>query len=250
MYKYDIHVHTMETSRCGHVKAKDMAASYKALGYDGICVTDHLHDLYISLMDCHDDWQLCVNRFMHGYREAKKAGDALGLDVIFSIELRFPENEGDYLIYGVDEAWLRANPYVCHMDHAAFFKKFGKEVLIIQAHPFRNCDEVFYDCVHGLEIVNANPRHTSRNELALALAKAHPELYRLCSSDAHRPGDEGRAGVIFKSRVRDSFAFKAAVEAGGYKLWCPAYEDIIRESEDDQCPMDAVPNISIDHDGI
>ncbi|HOG01182.1 MAG: hypothetical protein BWY35_00194 [Firmicutes bacterium ADurb.Bin248] len=231
MYKYDIHVHTMETSRCGYVKAAEFVAKYKALGYAGICVTDHLHDLYISLMDCHDDWQKCVERYMYGCNEAKKAGDALDFDVIFGIELRFPENDSDYLIYGVDEAWLRANPYVCRMDHESFFQKFGDSVLIVQAHPYRYCDEVFYDCVHGLEIANCNPRHESRNGLALRLAREHPELRRLCSSDAHRPGDEGRAAVLFNRRVRDSFEFKAAVEARDYRLWCPTFADIIREGE-------------------
>lgn len=231
MYKYDIHVHTMETSRCGYVKASEVVARYKALSYAGICITDHLHDLYISLMDCREDWQLCVNRFMHGYNEAKKAGDALGVDVIFGIELRFPENESDYLIYSVDEAWLRANPYVCHMDHEAFFRRFGKDVLIIHAHPYRYCDEVFHDCVHGLEIANCNPRHDSRNALALELARAHPALYRLCSSDAHRTGDEGRAAVLFESRVTDSHALKAAIESRAFKLWCPPFADIIEGGE-------------------
>lgn len=232
MYKYDIHVHTMETSRCGYVKAHEFVAKYKALGYDGLCITDHLHDLYISLLDCHDDWQQCVTRFMYGYNEAKKAGDALGMDILFGVELRFPENESDYLIYGVDEAWLRANPYVCHMDHEAFFKKFGRSVLIIHAHPYRYCDEVFYDCVHGLEIANCNPRHDSRNPLALQLAREHPALLRLCSSDAHRPGDEGRAAVLFEERVRDSYALKAAIESRHFRLWCPPYEEILRESEE------------------
>lgn len=231
MYKYDIHVHTMETSRCGYIKAPKIVATYKKLGYSGICITDHLHDLYISLMDCHDDWQLCMDRYMYGYKEAKKAGDAVGLDVLFGIELRFPENDSDYLIYGVDEAWLRANPYVCRMDHASFFRKFGDSVLIIHAHPYRYCDEVFYDCVHGLEIANCNPRHESRNELALQLAREHPALYRTCSSDMHRPGDEGRAGILFSRRVHDSYELKAAIESREYKLWCPVYEDIIRESE-------------------
>lgn len=230
MYRYDIHVHTMETSRCGYIKAPEIVATYKGLGYDGICVTDHLHDLYISLMDCHDDWQACVDRFLYGYREAKKAGDALGLSVIFGIELRFPENDSDYLIYGVDEAWLRRNPFVCSMDHEAFFQKFGGEVLIIHAHPYRYCDEVFYDCVHGLEIVNCNPRHDSRNPLALELAQANPHLLRLCSSDMHRPGDEGQAAVLLERPVHDSFAFKAAIESKAYRLWCPGFREIIEES--------------------
>lgn len=237
MYRYDMHVHTMETSRCGYIKAPEIVATYKRLGYDGICITDHLHDLYISLMDCHDDWQACVDRFMYGYNEAKKAGEAIGLTVLFGIELRFPENESDYLIYGVDEAWLRGNPYVCHMDHEAFFKRFGGEVLIVHAHPYRNCDEVFYDCVHGLEIANCNPRHDSRNDLALQLARKNPHLIRTCSSDMHRPGDEGRAAVLLPEPVYDSYEFKAALEAGSFQLWCPPFEGILRESEADLCSM-------------
>lgn len=231
MYRYDIHVHTMETSRCGYIKAAEVVRRYKALGYTGICITDHLHDLYISLMDCHDDWQKCVDRYMYGYHEAKKAGDALGLDVIFGIELRFPENDSDYLIFGVDEAWLRRNPYVCSMDHRAFFEKFGNEVLIIHAHPYRYCDEVFYDSVHGLEIANCNPRHPNRNELALELAKDNPHLIRLCGSDMHRPGDEGRAAVVLEREVRDSYAFREEILAGRFTLWCPTCAQILEESE-------------------
>lgn len=231
MYRYDIHVHTKETSHCGHVPAADMVATYHALGYAGLCVTDHLHEQYLSHLDCRDDWQACVTQYLAGYRAAKRAGDSVGLDVILGVELRFPENDSDYLIYGVDEAWLRANPYICRMDHAAFFKAYGDSVLIIHAHPFRNCDVVFSDSIHGLEVANCNPRHDSRNDLALALAAAHPSMYRLCGSDAHRPGDEGRSAVEFEVRVRDSFALKAAIESRRYRLWCPTFQNIIEKSE-------------------
>ena len=230
MYRYDIHVHTMETSRCGHLKAQEIVAGYKQLGYDGICITDHLHDLYISLMDCRDDWQACMDRFVYGFREAKKAGDALGLSVLFGVELRFPENDSDYLIYGVDERWMRENPYICNMDHESFFRRFGKELLIIHAHPYRKCDEVFYDCVHGLEIANCNPRHDSRNHMALKLAKENPHLLRVCGSDMHRPGDEGQAAVLLAEPVHNSFELKAALESQAFRLWCPGFRDIIEES--------------------
>jgi len=157
MYKYEIHVHTAETSRCGYLKVSERARVYKDLGYDGICITDHLHEFYLSLMDCYTDWQCCVNRFMHGYNEAKKAGDALGLDVIFGIELRFTDNDNDFLVFGVDEAWVRANPFVCRMTHAEFFHRFGSEVLILQAHPFRSGHPILTEYIHGLEVVNGNP---------------------------------------------------------------------------------------------
>ena len=227
MYKYDLHVHTMETRRCGEIRGADMAQRYRDMGYDGICITDHLHEQCIDLMDCHDDWQQCVTRYLYGYREAKKRGDAIGLDVILGVELRFPENDSDYLIYGVDEGWLRRNPYIHRMDHASFFERYKDEVLVIHAHPYRNCDEVFFESVHGLEVANCNPRHKNRNELALALAKAHPRLIRLCGSDAHETGDEGRSAVLFCERITDSFSLKKALLSGDFELYCPEYADII-----------------------
>ena len=231
MYKYELHLHTMETSRCGHVRAADQVRTYHRLGYQGLCVTDHLHNTYIDLMDCHDDWHECVRRYLYGYHLAKEEGERLGMDIIFGVELRFPENESDYLIYGIDEQWLYDHPYVCRMDHKSFFDQFKDQVLIIHAHPYRNCDEVFYDCVHGLEVVNGNPRHQNRNELALALAKANPHLYRTVGSDAHRVGDEGRAALLSDVRIPDSYAMKDVITSGRFQLWCPEYECILKECE-------------------
>ena len=231
MYKYELHLHTMETSRCGHVRAADQVRKYHELGYQGLCVTDHLHEQYTSLMDCHDDWKACIDRYLYGWRLAKAAGDRLGMDVIFGAALRLPENASDYLIYGIDEKWIYEHPFVTRMDHQSFFDRFKDEVLIIHAHPYRNCDTVYYDCVHGLEVANCNPRHDSRNHLALALAKAHPGLYRTVGSDAHRKGDEGRSAILTARRVRDSYEMKTLIESGNYTLWCPEYEDILKECE-------------------
>ena len=231
MYKYEMHLHTMETSRCGHVRAADQVRTYHSLGYQGLCVTDHLHNSYIDLMDCHDDWQECIRRYLYGYHLAKEEGERLGMDVIFAVELRFPENDSDYLIYGIDEKWLYDHPYVCRMDHKSFFDQFKDQVLIIHAHPYRNCDEVFYDCVHGIEVVNCNPRHDSRNALALQLAKENPRLYRTVGSDAHQIGDEGRAAILVEERIRDSFALKDVISSGRFRNWCPEFDWIVKESE-------------------
>ena len=173
-----------------------------------------------------------MRRYLYGYRLAKEEGERLGMDVILGAELRFPENDSDYLIYGIDEDWLYSHPYICRMDHKTFFDRFGSEVLIIHAHPYRNCDTVFYDCVHGLEVANCNPRHDSRNGLALALAKAHPRLYRTVGSDAHRPGDEGRAALLSDGPIPDSFALKDVITSGRYRLWCPEYDLILKECEE------------------
>lgn len=231
-YKYETHLHTMETSRCGHVRAADQVKTYRDLGYTGICVTDHLHSLYLDLMDCHNDWKACIDRWLYGYRLAKEAGDACGLQVILGMELRFPENDSDYLIYGINEQWIYDHPWLNRMNHRSFFETYGKEVLIIHAHPFRHCDEVFHQCVHGLEIANCNPRHGSRNELALQLALNNPRLYRTVGSDAHRKGDEGRSAICFDHIIHNSYEYQAAIQSRNYTLWCPEFENIVKEGMD------------------
>ena len=41
-FLFDTHIHTKESSACGEVRAADIVARYKSLGYDGIIVTDHM----------------------------------------------------------------------------------------------------------------------------------------------------------------------------------------------------------------
>lgn len=228
--KFDMHIHTAETSKCGTIPANKLVQLYRDHGYDGFVVTDHLHGNYIALQSCRDDWQECMTRYLFGYKEAKRAGDAIGFDVVLGAELRFPENDRDYLLYGIDEDFLRANPYLFRTDHASFFKRFGDKILIVQAHPYREFDVVYRDSIHGMEIVNTNPRHNSRNDLALRLAKENPELYRICGSDTHRPGDEAKAAVYFEDPVHDSFDVMRAIKSGRYRLWSAEFDSIIRES--------------------
>ena len=231
MYKYEMHMHTDEVSYCGQVPAAEQVRRYAALGYSGVCVTDHLHSLYLMEQGDGTDWQKYMDYHMRGFYLAKEEGEKLGIDVILGAELRFPENDRDYLIFGIDEQWLRNHPFICEMDHRAFFEKYKEEVLIIHAHPFRYNDEVAYDCVHGLEIANGNPRHNSRNELALALAEAHPELIRVVGSDAHRDGDEGHCALLFSERIPDSHAFRNALLRGQFKLWAPDFPDILEQND-------------------
>lgn len=221
-YLYDPHTHTAQVSKCGRLDAAELVRLYHARGYAGIAVTDHMHEDYISSLDCRDDWQACVNKYMQGYRLAVQTAKIYGMDIILGAELRFPENERDFLIYGIDEDFLRRNPYLYRMGHKAFYERFNNELLIIHAHPFRDFDqkqgEIKSNWVHGLETLNCNQRHESHNELAEELCRRNPRLLRLCGSDTHRPGDEARAAIVFNCRVRDSFEYKSAVESGKYQL--------------------------------
>ena len=169
-----------------------------------------------------------MDHYLTGYHASKKRGDEVGLDVILGAEFRFPENDNDYLVYGIDEQWLRSNPYACCMSAQEFYDKYHNEVLIIHAHPFRKGSAPVQEtAIHGAEIINDNPRHENNNDKALAMCRRHPEYYRLAGSDTHRNGDEARAGVILPERVKDSRAYKHMIETLQFQLWCPEFPEVL-----------------------
>ena len=221
-YLYDPHTHTAQVSQCGRLDAAELVSRYHDRGYQGIAVTDHLHEDYVSSLDCRDDWQACVTKYLKGYQLARKTARRYGMDVILGAELRFPESERDFLVYGIDEGFLRKNPYLYRMGLKAFYEMFQNEVLIIHAHPFRDFNQrngaIKIEWVQGLETLNCNPRHDSHNERAEELCENHPRLLRMSGSDTHRPGDEARAALVLSRRVRDSFEFKLAVQSRDYQL--------------------------------
>ncbi|MCL2405056.1 MAG: PHP domain-containing protein [Defluviitaleaceae bacterium] len=216
-FKIDPHIHTAEVSQCGFLPAADIVKRYHALGYDGIVITDHLHEDYISSLDCKDDWSACVKRFLYGYENAKTIGEQLGLKVLLGAEIRFLINDSDYLLYGIDEDFLYSAPYLYRHDPKDFFARYGDEVLIIQAHPFRGDNEILIKCIHGVEVFNTNPRHDNRNDKAQTLCNLYPHMHPFYGSDTHRDGDEGRAHMLINETVTDSHEFRDAVLRHNYK---------------------------------
>lgn len=77
----------------------------------------------------------------------------------------------------------------------------SKNIIIIQAHPFRtNMIVASSEDIHGVEIYNGNCRHGSGNELALAYAKKH-SLMMSSGSDFHEPENLARGGMLFEHDI-------------------------------------------------
>ena len=232
-FLFDPHTHTAETSKCGHLPAAEVVDRYVRHGFSGLVVTDHLHPEYLSRIDTDHDWNAVCDHYLSGYHASKKRGDEVGFQVLLGAELRFPENDNDYLVYGIDENWLRSNPYICCMSAQEFFDKYHDQALIIDAHPFRNGSAPVQEtAVHGAEIINGNPRHENNNDLALALCRRHPEYYRLAGSDTHRAGDEAQAGVLLPEKPKDSFAYKHLIETRRFRLWSPSFQSYVDADEE------------------
>jgi len=206
MFKYDMHVHTESVSSCGQVKAAETVNLYKKAGYQGLVITDHFYENFCTRFP-QMSWTEKIDEYMKGYRKAKKAARKLGMDIILAMELRFTEMAGDFLVYGIDEAFLKENKNF-HRGSLPEFKKRidrqNKEILIYQAHPFRNRNNSagpqFLD---GVEVFNGNPRQDNNNQLALAFAEKH-DLQMISGSDFHQIEDLARGGIITSEPFRNT----------------------------------------------
>ena len=220
-YIYEAHFHTSDVSTCGKVSARDAVALYKNAGYSGVVVTDHFS------LECFEDkypgntWAEKVDYFLRGYRNAKECATD-SFSVMLGIELRFPDSENDYLVYGLDEQFLYDHEEIIKMN-AKQFKNLAQEneITVIQAHPFRiNSHITNPRYIDGIEVYNGNRRHDSSNNIAEMWAKKHGFL-TTCGSDFHEYEDLARSGMICDKFLRNVKDFRAELLCGGFELKKP-----------------------------
>jgi predicted metal-dependent phosphoesterase TrpH len=202
MYRYETHAHTAESSLCGQVPAAIGLQMYRDAGYQGMVFTDHFNEENLNSYG-HISWEEKIDRYLAGYRNAAMIAERLNMDVFWGIELRFTENDNDYLVYGIEEDFLKERESILTWPITQFMQSISNRdaVLVYQAHPYRNgCAPLFPIIVDGFEVYNGNPRHDSRNETAAAVAEQH-QLLVLSGSDFHRPGDLATGGIASPKRV-------------------------------------------------
>ncbi len=212
-YAYELHLHTGEFGWCAKVPAATIVATYEALGYAGIVVTNHYFDHGFEHMP-ETTWAGKIDNYLRGYEAARAAVSREDFDVLLGLEIRFSENLNDYLVYGVNKEQLIAYPEL-YKYSPEDFRLLADELgwVFIQAHPYRKgCEVIAADSLHGVEVYNMNPRHDSRNDLALNFAKEN-NLLATAGSDYHQIGDEARAAVSFTERIRSSSELAAILRA-------------------------------------
>ena len=223
MYKIETHLHTTYISHCGWLGAQAIMKAYSAAGYDAICVTDHYNRYTFDYIEMDLSTPGSKTRdFLLGYHRLKREGEKYGIRVYAGAELRFDGSPNDYLLYGFHDELLADPERVMSEGLEAFAPKYRADgALLIQAHPFRGkCTPAPAELLDGVEVLNLNPRHDSRNELALAYAKEH-NLLMTAGSDCHRPGDEGTTGILAETLPEDSFGFADLIRSGKYTLIRP-----------------------------
>jgi len=223
-YKYETHLHTSEASRCGASSGVELARFFKELGYTGVFVTDHFLNGNTTVP--HDlPWNERIDLFCTGYDVVAQEGARIGLDVFFGWE--FSQSWAHYLTYGLDKAWLLANPDMLSWDLLTYFDRVHADGgWIVHAHPFREGVEVV-ELVPGkmdaIEVLNGG-RAEGPNRHARDFADSFG-LPHTAGSDIHRVGARRLCGVTCPRRLRDGHDYLAALQAGEAILFDTAQDD-------------------------
>lgn len=219
MFQYDLHCHTKETSPCGNVPASALIAEYRKAGYSGIVVTDHFYRGAKKSRLLHRPKDF-LTYFLTGYHALQKEAGP-DFTVLLGMELRFDENQNDYLVFGVTEDFLRRQDglELCALGIQDFSKIARQEgLLVVQAHPFRKgLVQAPAECLDGIEVHNGNPRHNSHNDLALQWAE-NTGLIQTSGSDYHEYEDLARGGIATEERITTSSQLIHVLKSGRYQL--------------------------------
>ena len=218
-YKYELHCHTAETSECAAISAKDSVEFYKSLGYSGMVITDHYSFLTFGT-DSSFKKQIDVDKYLKGYRCAlEAAGD--DFTVLLGMEIRYFATTNDFLVYGIDEDFIRKNGNMLFKGPSRFYELVkASGGLVIQAHPYRQyVHRANPKYIDGCEIFNAKDRDKDFNKKAQAWAEKKGFKIVTGGADFHRESQKANAsGIVTEEKIRNNSDLVRILKSGEYKI--------------------------------
>ena len=219
-YKIELHAHSAESSRCGSIKAEKVVEKYYKAGYDALVITDHYYARFFDKI-ADISWNKQLEKYLRGYKTAKKAAQKLNFKVFLGIEIKFINDPNEYLIYGLSSKFLKENPNLHYLSLEKFRALIGEkkdDILIFQAHPFRSGMAPAADwLLDGLEVYNGNRRHDSKNKKADNYAEEHG-LRKISGSDFHENEDLARGGIITTKKADKTAELLKILKNNNYSL--------------------------------
>jgi len=212
-YKMELHAHTSPCSSCSELPPENMIRLMKEQHYDAVVITNHFY-ANAPFMKTEDP----VGTYLEDFEKTREKGEKAGIQVLLGAEYRFDENENDYLVYGVDESFLRETVNQLNMGIAAFYERYHQESLVIlQAHPFRNGNvPALSQYLDGMETMNLHPYHNSRVAVATRYAREQGFSIVTVGTDLHHLGHEGLSALRTKVLPKDEAELVQLLRSGDY----------------------------------
>ena len=211
-YKFELHAHSSPASCCSDLSPNDLVERCKNAGASGLVLTNHA--IWWMREQPKEEW--CA-QYLKDYRDTKEAGEKLGVKVLLGFEVRFPQSNNDYLVFGPDESFIPAVWEYVAGDLESFYAAcHDHDCLILQAHPHRNGNEPANpDCLDGYEVFNMHPGHNSRVAVAAKLHAQHGGVIT-GGTDFHHPDHEGSLFTCFAEMPESERDLVRLLRSGDY----------------------------------
>jgi predicted metal-dependent phosphoesterase TrpH len=184
-----------------------------AKGYSGMIVTDHFFNGN-TCVPKDPPWKERVEIYASGYERALKAAEGKDFLVMFGVEINF--NKDEYLLYGIDKDWLKANECIMDMTRHELLDAIHKAGgIMIQAHPFRERDylsdiKLAPTACDGVEVYNAANK-PNMNALGYEYT-VDLGLPMTAGSDIHFFHDNDMGGMLFEEKLSSVNDYASAVK--------------------------------------
>ena len=207
-YTTELHCHSFPVSACGNFSAQETVDFYKEAGATSLVLTNHLNPLWME-----GNPKDRAEEYLSDYRLAKDCGGD-EINIILGVEIRFPENNNDYLVYGVDESDIEKIISLIPYGIANFYKEIkSKKNIILQAHPFRkNMELAPLEYIDGIETMNMHPNHHAKPSIAFKYAKEN-NLLVSGGSDFHHQGHHALCLMRTEKEMKNSFDVAEALKS-------------------------------------
>lgn len=218
-YKTELHTHTNPVSGCSDIEAKQLVKIYKEKGYDSVVLTNHFTTQLKGVTA-----EEKVNWYLEDYYECFEAGKLIDINVILGAEIRFTENNNDYLVYGICPEDLIDMYNMLSYGIDRFYQEYKNENnIIIQAHPFRDgMQSVKKESLDGIEVFNMHPHHNSRIGLAAKYAYEN-DMIATCGGDFHHYGHECLCGILTEKPLENSYDVSKVLKRRDYNITIGGY---------------------------
>lgn len=220
--KIETHTHCKPVSVCAHHQPEEFPQMLKDAGVDAFVLTNHCYPYHMDKLS--DNLKEQAKIYIDVFHQAKKAGEQIGLKAFFGCELKLINEpyKPEFLLYGLsEEDFLDTYPLYNEKQKSVFEFCNEKNILMIQAHPFRSEQgyqpaDVRY--MHGIEVYNPHPSFDPKVEDALKLAEEY-NLLKTAGSDFHVQSQAGNAGLIVPDDTSDQFMLRDYIKSGQAKIY-------------------------------
>ncbi len=221
-FKTELHCHCAPVSTCADITPDVIVEKMLRCGYTTVVLTNHLSHATFWGKKTHyagtRDWQEMLDFYFSGIKALKDAASGR-LHVLWGVEICLDGTKTDYLIHGLNETFYRAHPDILQLDIEALSALVHEAGgLLYQAHPFRNHILVTSpDLLDGIEVLNAHPKHDSRNDIAALWAQKF-SLSPLAGSDLHHPEHDPVSGILTDAPITNNEELFAVLQSGAYEI--------------------------------